>query len=99
MNPLPPLPTDYIERMPRCAGATQLQSAGVDTFGREIQMTPDTEQTWLEMKRSSGEAGINLLLISGYRSIARQTEIVQRKLAASQSLEEILRVSAYPGHS
>tara|TARA_R110002094_G_scaffold143231_1_gene133349 strand:- start:75 stop:563 length:489 start_codon:yes stop_codon:yes gene_type:complete len=99
MNPLPPAPTGYIERMPQCAEAASLQSVGVDTFGREIQMTPDTAQAWLNMKRASKDSDVNLLLISGYRSVARQTEIVQRKLETGLSLEQILRVSAYPGHS
>ncbi len=85
--------------MPRFAEATQLQTVGIDTFGREIQMAPDTAQAWLEMKRTSKEAGVNLLLISGYRSISRQTKIVQRKLDAGITLDEILRVNAYPGYS
>ena len=85
--------------MPRFAEATQLQSVGVDTFGREIQMTPETAQAWLDMKHASEEAEVNLLLISGFRSIARQTEIIQRKLEAGLSMEGILRVNTYPGHS
>jgi len=85
--------------MPRFAEAESLQSVGVDTFGREIQMAPDTARAWIDMKRASEETGVNLLLISGYRSVARQTEIVQRKLDAGITLDEILRVSAYPGHS
>jgi len=99
LNQLPPPPSGYIERMPRFAEAERLLSVGVDTFGRKIQMTPDTAQAWLDMKRSSENAGINLLLISGYRSISRQTEIVQRKLDTGIAMDEVLRVNAYPGHS
>lgn len=43
--------------------------------------------------------GARLLLLSGFRSIARQTEIVRRKIEAGKSLEEVLRTSAYPGFS
>lgn len=62
-------------------------------------MTPETARTWLDMKRASEDSDVNLLLISGYRSITRQTQIIQRKLEAGRSMNEILRVSAYPGHS
>lgn len=99
MIQLPAAPPDYVDRMPRFAEATKLQSVGVDTFGQEIQMTRETAKAWLSMKRLAEESDVNLLLISGYRSISRQTEIVQRKLNAGQSLDEILRVNAYPGHS
>lgn len=99
MNPLPPAPLGYAKRMPRFAEATSLQSVGVDAFNREIQMTPDTARAWTEMKRASEAASVTLLLISGFRSIARQTEIIQRKLAAGISMDDILCVSAYPGHS
>ncbi len=85
--------------MPRFAEATTLQSVGVDTLGRKIEMTPDTAQSWLQMKRTSEEADVQILLISGFRSIARQTEIIQRKLAARIPMKDILRVNAYPGHS
>ena len=98
MNPLPP-PIDYADRMPRFDEAECLESVGVDTFGREIQMTPETAQAWLKMKRVSEEAGLQLLLISGFRSIARQTEIIQRKLEEGVTMDAILRVNAYPGHS
>jgi D-alanyl-D-alanine carboxypeptidase len=76
-----------------------LESVGVNTFGRENQMTPETAQAWSEMKRASEEANINLRLISGYRSVARQTEIVQVKLDAGIAMDAILRVNAYPGYS
>lgn len=38
-------------------------------------------------------------MISGFRSISRQTEILEQKIGSAESLERILRVSAYPGYS
>ena len=43
--------------------------------------------------------GVPLLLVSAFRSVGRQREIVRRKLESGQALSEILKVSAYPGFS
>ena len=39
------------------------------------------------------------MAVSGFRSIARQTEIIRGKVADGQSLAEILRRVAAPGYS
>jgi D-alanyl-D-alanine carboxypeptidase len=51
------------------------------------------------MKSAASEAGAALYLVSAFRSFDRQCEILRAKLAAGQSLEEILGVSAPPGYS
>jgi len=51
------------------------------------------------MKSGAARDGIGLSIVSAYRSVERQAEIVRRKLAAGQSLEQILAVSAPPGFS
>ena len=51
------------------------------------------------MKAAAAEAGVGLHLVSAFRSLDRQCEIVRDKLAGGQSLDEILAVSAPPGYS
>jgi zinc D-Ala-D-Ala carboxypeptidase len=51
------------------------------------------------MQAAARSAGIDLWLLSAFRSIARQAELLRRKLAAGQDLDEALRFTAYPGHS
>ncbi len=85
--------------MPRVAEATNLVSAGPDTFGRDVLLTPTAAEAWREMQQAAAREDLELLLISGFRSVAYQAGIVRRKLATGQSLDEILRVSAHPGHS
>lgn len=96
---LPPAPPGYEHRMPRCAEATSLRAVGVDVFGREVRLTPPAAEAWLAMRQAAEDAGLQLLLVSAFRSIERQTEIVRRKLESGMSLEDILKTSAYPGHS
>lgn len=96
---LPPPPEGYASRMPWQEEATALESVGLDVFGRVQRLDPEAAGAWLEMVKSSASDGVRLLLVSGFRSVARQREIVERKLARGLDWEEILRVSAYPGYS
>lgn len=96
---LPPAPLDYINRMPVVAETTILVPAQVDSDGRIHELEPHAAEAWTKMHRSARNSHIELILISAFRSVARQHSIVLRKLEANQSLPEILRVSAYPGHS
>ncbi len=97
MLPLPS--TNYVLRMPRQAEALTLHPAGTDAFGRPASLAPDTAEAWCAMRDLAAQGGIHLLLISGFRSVARQTEIIQSKLNGGLLLENILQFSAYPGHS
>ncbi len=85
--------------MPLQEEATTLVVVGCDAFGRELRLTPEAASAWLTMREAAEADGLRLLALSGFRSVARQREIVQRKLAAGIPWAEILRVSAYPGHS
>ncbi len=96
---LPAPPAGYERRMPRQPEATELVSIGPDVFGREQRRIPEAARAWSEMRDSAAAAGAQLLLLSGFRSVARQRAIVERKLAAGVPWIEILRVNAYPGHS
>jgi D-alanyl-D-alanine carboxypeptidase len=51
------------------------------------------------MRAAADRAGHRIELISGFRSIHAQNEIIKRKLASGLSLESILRVNAAPGFS
>lgn len=85
--------------MPRHAEATQLKVAGRDFRGREVLLSPEAAGAWIALRREARKDGIELLLISGFRSYRRQAGIIKRKLAAGQTLREVLRYSAYPGFS
>lgn len=97
--PLPAPPPGYAERMPCQHEATVLVEAGPDGFGRSLRLAPEAAAAWAAMRAAAADAGVRLVSLSGFRSVARQREIVQRKLAAGVSWAEILRVNAFPGHS
>jgi D-alanyl-D-alanine carboxypeptidase len=67
--------------------------------GRILRLTPAAARAWRKMQAAAAADGITLLPFSAHRSVARQTLIIRRKLAAGQRIEDILRVSAVPGCS
>jgi zinc D-Ala-D-Ala carboxypeptidase len=79
--------------------ATELVSVGLDIHWRKQRLTPAAAAAWNEMKMATEKAGETLQLVSAFRSVDYQKGIIQRKLTAGQSWEQILRVSALPGFS
>ena len=88
----------YARRKP-IREASELVSVGQDIYGRDQKLTPNAAKAWQEMKSAAESEGILLKLVSAFRSIEYQHQIIKRKLTAGQKIEEILRVSAVPGYS
>tara|TARA_X000000950_G_C13830198_1_gene625797 strand:+ start:704 stop:1162 length:459 start_codon:yes stop_codon:yes gene_type:complete len=84
--PLPP--------QPEATTLTTFQE-GNETF----QATPQTHAAWQAMRTAAESDGIELILVSAFRSIQRQQELVQAKRKKGLSDTEIFRVLARPGFS
>ena len=85
--------------MPLHAEARDLVSVGRDIYGRERQLTPQAAVGWTELQAAALRDGVTLQLVSAFRSLEYQRQIFERKIAAGQSLEQILKVNAPPGYS
>ena len=79
--------------------ATLLIAAGHTPDGRELQLTPETWEAWQQLRTVAASERVPLQLLSGFRGVVRQTEIIRRKLGAGQRIDDILRVNAAPGYS
>jgi zinc D-Ala-D-Ala carboxypeptidase len=66
---------------------------------RILRLAPRAAAAWRHMQAAAAQDSITLLPLSAFRSVARQTTIIRRKLARGQPIETILRVSAVPGCS
>jgi len=86
-------------KQPLCAEAQSLVSVGDDVFGRPQRLAPAAAQAWMQIQKEASKQGITLQLVSAYRSIDYQAEIIARKLSAGEALSDILKVSAAPGFS
>lgn len=66
---------------------------------RVHRLTPEAADAWQRMKAAAAADGVPLRIVSAFRSVSWQAEIIRRKLAEGQPIEEILKVNAPPGYS
>ncbi|MEN9632431.1 MAG: hypothetical protein RL077_835 [Verrucomicrobiota bacterium] len=102
--PLPPdlvIPADYgaVRNLRRQRECRHLVSIGISPSGREIRLAPRAAQAWRQLHAAALRASRTLVPISGFRSIQRQREIIQEKLATGEALSSILKQVAAPGFS
>ena len=95
------VPTDYAERcgLPLCEIPPDLVSTELDYYGRPQRLTEAAFRAWSKMKQSAAAAGITIHLISAFRDLHYQHQLILKKLLQGQSIDEILRVNAAPGYS
>ena len=95
------IPASILAERPRelFIEGTDLVSIGLDMFNREQRLERQAAAQWTAMREAAAVDGIILGLISAFRSFDYQRGIITRKLAAGQSLTDILSASALPGYS
>lgn len=95
------IPADYgvRHRLTLQREATELESIGEDIFGREQRLVPKAAKAWRAMKDAAGRNGVEIDLVSGFRTAVYQAGLIKRKLEENKRLEQILAVSAAPGFS
>jgi D-alanyl-D-alanine carboxypeptidase len=79
--------------------AQELEVAEVGENGREYQLVPAAAKAWRALSAAATADGVTLTIVSAFRSVDRQAEIVRRKLADGLSFDAIFAVSAPPGYS
>ena len=77
----------------------ELVDVSVSTDGYIFQLTPAARNAWRAMQAAAVRDGVTMALVSAYRSVERQREIVTTKLARGDSIAEILTFVAPPGYS
>jgi D-alanyl-D-alanine carboxypeptidase len=79
--------------------AEHLYVAEIGANGKEHFLIPVAATAWRNLKSAAHDDQIVVFIVSGFRSIKRQTEIVRRKLNAGACIEDVLKVCAPPGYS
>ena len=96
------IPTDYAQQrhLPLQREAVRLVSIGpAADDGKILRMTPRAAAAWKRMRAAAARDDVQLLPLSAFRSVARQTAIIRTKLAAGEKIADILRLVAAPGCS
>jgi D-alanyl-D-alanine carboxypeptidase len=97
------IPSDYASRhgflpQPEADLASLVLISGVGAVP-EIRLTQPAAAAWVHLRDAAANEGYTLLPLSGFRSVARQAEIIRKKTAAGQPMSAILAVNAAPGFS
>jgi D-alanyl-D-alanine carboxypeptidase len=95
------VPDDYgrVRNLRRVREPARLSFIGNDVNGRPQWLASRAARAWMALRSAASLAGVDLQVVSAFRSIAYQLGILQRKLERGQSIERILAVSAAPGYS
>ena len=95
------IPADYGRELglPRYAEAETLVEVGENIVGKTQTLAPLGAERWDSMVAEASAHGVQLLIVSGFRSLEYQAGLIRKKLAAGQKIEEILKVNAAPGYS
>jgi len=81
------------------AETADLVEVGPNIVGREQRLTPATAAAWQAMQNVAAEDGVELVLVSGFRSVNYQADLIRNKLGAGQEIDAIMKVNVAPGFS
>jgi D-alanyl-D-alanine carboxypeptidase len=88
-----------MRQLPRVREPKALIFIGYDTQQRPQWLAPRAARAWSRMRDAALADGLQLQVVSAFRSIEYQLGIIKRKLERGQGIDGILRVSAAPGYS
>jgi len=103
-NILKELDIDYDLVISKTGGKLQLEATDLVYIGRDIYkrkqfLEPEVAKSFKLMLKDAKKAGVNLYIVSAFRSVDYQYDIIKRKEKKGMTIDEILRVNAIPGFS
>jgi D-alanyl-D-alanine carboxypeptidase len=84
-------------KLPRCLEEKNL--IPINENGREFLLHPVAILAWKSMRAQAMLDGIGMQIVSAYRSVSRQNEIIDKKRKAGMSDGDIFKYSAPAGFS
>ena len=79
--------------------ASELVEIGPNLVGHVQRLTPEAGKHWHDMVAAAADAKILLLIVSGFRGVDYQADLIRKKMAAGQLIGDILEVNTAPGFS
>ena len=95
------IPSDYAARTGLVQQRTpdDLVDIGVDVFDRPQRLRMEAANAWTGLVEAASLDGVTVQLVSAYRSLEYQVNLIQRKVEAGESIGQILTRIAAPGYS
>lgn len=79
--------------------ASTLVIAETGIKGRDYFLIPLAAEAWRAMKSAALADNVEIFIVSAFRSVDRQAEIIQQKIDAGESIESVITICAPPGFS
>jgi D-alanyl-D-alanine carboxypeptidase len=79
--------------------ADDLVTVGPTGQERAFLLTPSAARAWGRLKLAADRDSVEVYIVSAFRSVQRQSELILRKLDTGQSLKKVLEMLAPPGCS
>ena len=89
--------TDY--KFPIFVESIRLKPCENDMFDRPTRLHPAAIKAWISLKMAAHKEGIELKIISAFRSLDYQKDLINNKLAKGLAIKDILNVNTLPGYS
>lgn len=86
-------------KLPLFSESCRLVRTDDDMFQRPALLHPACHKAWIKMKLKAGSCNIDLQIISAYRSLNYQKQLIENKLAKGTAINDILNVNTLPGYS
>ncbi|MEC9375749.1 MAG: M15 family metallopeptidase [Pseudomonadota bacterium] len=95
------IPEDYGQnpKLPIYPECKEIIEVGPNIVGKMQRLDLPTAVAWKQMIANATSDRIDLLLVSGFRSIEYQAELIRKKLNLGNQIEDILHVNVAPGFS
>lgn len=87
------------KRLPPYAVAQTVALAETGADGTAHALVPEAARAWRDMKQAALADGIVLEIVSSFRTLEDQAQIIRDKIARRMPMDRILMLSAPPGYS
>jgi LAS superfamily LD-carboxypeptidase LdcB len=98
-NPLPQSRYGHLPYQEHDANLVSVGTYGSGANQRTEYLDKEAAATFAQMKADAGNAGVSLVAISGFRSVADQEKLFERQIQRQGSAAAAARLSAPPGYS
>jgi len=82
-----------------CEEATEFECAETGADGKTHLLVPAAAEAWRKLRAAALADGVSVFIVSAFRSVERQAEIVRGKLESGMAISDVLAVCAPPGFS
>jgi D-alanyl-D-alanine carboxypeptidase len=95
------IPEDYLTstKLPLQHEALHLVDVEHDILDRPQLLALDAAEAWNRMREAAAADGIDLKLVSAFRSVTYQSNLIRKKLDRGEKTQDILKVNTAPGYS